>query len=470
MPNRTPSTTRSRRIATAPGTPKFLARLNADAPKRARITFDRRIPFGQGAIEQYRLGNGLRVLLLEDHAAPVVAYHVWFRVGSRHEVEGKTGLAHLFEHLMFNETKNLPAGTFDRRLEAAGAHTNAGTWNDWTYYHEDAPASQLALVVKLEADRMQNLVLREPQVASEKEVVANERRYRVDDDVDGAVNELLYKTAFDVHPYHHPTIGWMEDILAFTTGDCRTFYKTYYAPNNATVVIVGDFAPAATLAKLQKHYGVIGAAKIPDEASQPEPRQKRERLVQIEKSTPTAKLAIGYHSPALSDASHAALSILSEALFGGRSARLYRSIVTELELATDLAASASMSFAPGLFEVYATAREGVSAEDMLHAVDEGFAALAQRPVTDDERDRAVARTELSFLQGLETVGGRAEQIGFFDAVLGEPAGSLARLELLRAVTTEQLADAARRFLDPTQRTVILVSPDAPGADSNGGES
>src|SRR6201999_3653163 len=167
------------------------------------------------------------------------------------------------EHLMFNETEGRPAGSFDRTLEEAGAESNAATWVDWTFYHESIPKDRIGLVISLEAERMHGLAPREPQVKFEKEVVANERRYRVDDDVEGAVNELLYKIAFTVHPYHWPTIGWMRDIEAITIDDCRTFYRTYYAPNNATVVLVGDFDEAEALKLIEDKYGKIPASAIP---------------------------------------------------------------------------------------------------------------------------------------------------------------------------------------------------------------
>ena len=185
--------------------------------------------------------TGLTVLTLVDRSAPTVSYHTWFRVGSRHERPGKTGLAHLFEHLMFNETRNHPPGDFDRLMERAGAEANAATWTDWTYYYENAPRGALPLLIELEADRMGNLVLRGPQVSSEKEVVVNERKMRVDDDAEGKALELLYRSAFRRHPYRWPTIGWMEDIRAFTVEDCREFYRKHYAPSNATIVIAGDF-------------------------------------------------------------------------------------------------------------------------------------------------------------------------------------------------------------------------------------
>ncbi len=451
------------RRATTDEADRWLARLNEDVGRRGRITREPSVPFGAEVIERFRLGNGLRILVVTSRHAKVVSFHTWFGVGSRHERPGKTGLAHLFEHLMFNETRNLPAGTFDRKLESIGASTNAATWNDWTYYHEDLPSEALATVIALESERMKHLVLRLPQVTSEIEVVANERRYRVDDDVDGAINELLYKTAFDHHAYHHPTIGWMEDILAFTPADCERFYKTYYAPNNAVLVVVGDVEVPRLLKLVQKHYGDISSSKLPPEDAQPEPAQRAERVVRLRKPTPTARVAIGYKSPALADPEHAALSVLCEALFGGRSARLFRAIVTEREVATDLAASVAQFRDPGLFELYATAREGTDADALLAAIDREIDALASDPLSEDERERAIARLELGFLQGLESVGGRAEQIGFYETVLGDPAGSLTRLDALRRVTRESLISATERFLSRESRTIVLVDPEPDGA-------
>ncbi|MBL8682890.1 MAG: insulinase family protein [Myxococcales bacterium] len=452
----------------ASGDDRWIERLNARAKsKRARVTREPSVSFGAETIQRFRLGNGLSVLLVESHHAKVVSFHTWFGVGSRHEHEGKTGLAHLFEHLMFNETKNLPAGTFDRKLESIGASTNAATWNDWTYYYEDLPSDALSLVVALESERMKNLVLRKSVVDNEIGVVANERRYRVEDDVDGTVNELLYKTAFDTHPYHHPTIGWMSDILAFTPEDCKRFYRTFYAPNNARIVVVGDTKAPELLALVQKHYGDLASAELPREAYPAEPEQREERVERLVKPTPTAKVAIGYKCPALAHPDNAALSVLCEALFGGRSARIFRALVTEAELATDLAASVSQFRDPGLFELYATAREGISVEVLLAGIDHEIKSVLSKPVTAPELERSIARQELGFLQGLETVGGRAEQIGFYDTVLGDPAGSLTRLTALRSVTLADVERVAREYLVKSRRTVVLVEPSPAGEPSDG---
>jgi zinc protease len=435
----------------------ILAKLNKGVSKTKQIQRGKPVSFGGHQVEQLTFGNGLRVLILVDTSAPVVSYNTWYRVGSRHERKGKTGIAHLFEHLMFNETKTLPAGRFDQLLERAGAETNAATWTDWTYYYENLPRDQFALAVRLEADRMHNLVLREKPVASEKEVVANERRYRVDDDVDGTMSEALWSHAFKVHPYHHPTIGWMKDILSFTPEDCRAFYKTWYAPNNATVVLVGDIDLASALPLMVKHYGPMKPARIPKEKLPKEPVLRPEVVVKIKHATPTDKLAVGYRTPGMADADHTALSVLMEALTGGRSSRLYRDFVTDNEIAADVSGWASTFRDPGLWEINVTAREGHNADRLLQHLDAAFETLLRKPISKDERDRAVARMELHFLRNLETAGGKAEQIGFFDTVLGDPGGGFARLEAVREVTPSMLHAVASKYLTRTRRTIVKLN-------------
>lgn len=447
---------------------KILSVVNAKAPEHGRLEFVETVPFGASlAIERYSMQNGLSILLCEDKSAPVVSVHTWFRVGSRHEVEGKTGLAHLFEHLMFNEIEGRGPGEFDRTLEEAGAESNASTWLDWTQYNIAIPKEQLGLVLTLESERMSKLVLREPQVTSEKEVVANERRYRVDDDVEGAVNELLWATAFTKHAYKWPTIGWMKDIEGFTTQDCEAFYRAYYAPNNAALVISGDFKTADVLRIVSERYGTMPASTLPIEDAQPEPPQTSERRVEVRKATSTEKLLVGYHSPALGDFDHPAISLLSEVLFGGRASRLHQRMVRELELASEVRGSVGPFHDPGLFEVYAAAREGHTAEELLAVLDEELKKVMDAPVTAEEMARASARFELGLLGGLETADGKASTIGFYEAVLGRPAAAFERLDATRRLTQSDLLRAARRYLDPSQRSVILVRPDLakPGAEA-----
>ncbi len=457
---------------------ELVSRLDGNAASpAAKWTYEGAIPFGDLSsaapselpqVHRFRLGNGLRLLLLVDRAAPVVSYFTWFRVGSRHEKPGKTGLAHLFEHLMFNETEGLKAGEFDRKLEESGAESNAATWFDWTYYYESLPKDSFALAVQLESERMARLVLREPQVVSEKEVVTNERRMRVEDDPEGTANEVLYKVAFTKHPYHWPTIGWMTDIQGFTPADCEAFYETYYAPNNATVVVVGDVDEEDVLTRIRDAYGPIPASRIPEEDTQPEPPQLEPRYEELKKPTASEKVFLGYHGPALGDADHAALSLLNEILFGGRASRMHRTLVENRELCIDVRGWVSTFRDPGLYEMTFTARPEITTEQILAVVDVELARARDTLVSESELSRAKARLELGLLQSLETASGKAEQIGFYDTVLGDPAAAFRRLETYRRVTAGEIRTAARRYLLEHARTLVKVVPD-PDLEDDGGE-
>jgi zinc protease len=443
----------------------LLAELNRGRSSLAEVRHDAGIAFGPAMrVDRFVLGNGLRVLLLEDHTAPVVCLQTWFGVGSRHEQPGKTGLAHLFEHLMFGETEESAHGAFDRLLEEAGAETNAATFLDWTYYHTNLPTEALPLAMKLEATRMARLLLRDPQVSSEKEVVANERRQRVEDDVDGAVSELLYREAFRKHGYGWPTIGWMADIQGFTTDDCTAFYKTYYAPNNATLIIVGDVEASAALRLVQDCYGTLAPSSIPVEDVQPEPPQTEERRLRVEKSTPTQKVAIGYKGPALGDFDHAPLTLLNEILFGGRSSRVHRALVQEQEIASEVRGWVGAFRDPALYDVFLCAREGHTTVELIAALDHVLDEVRREPIHQGELDRVKARLELATVQGLETVAGKAEQIGFYETVLGDPAALFEKLGAYRRVTVGDLLRVARRYLVTTGRTLVEVFPDGTEED------
>jgi zinc protease len=454
-----------------------LRELNATAPATGRIEHVHSSAFGPLLqVERYRLANGLQILVCLDHSAPVFAYHTWFRVGSRHEREGKTGLAHLFEHLMFNEMEGCPYGEFDRRLEEAGAENNAATWLDWTQYTISAPSDQLPLIIELEALRMSRLVLQDQQVESEKEVVANERRYRVDDDVEGSVSELLWATAFDRHAYRWPTIGWMADIEGFTTEDCRAFYRTYYAPNNATIVVVGDVNEREVLGRIVRAYGHCPPATIPPEDIWPEAPRQDQRRLEVTKPTPTEKVLIGYRGPAVGDHDHVDVSLLGEVLFGGRASRMHHVLVREREIASEVRIFVGPFRDPGLIEIFANARTGHTAEELLDAIDEQLDLALATPIEESELERARARTELSLLAGLETVDGKASTIGFYETLLGRPAAAFERLEAIQNLTTGDLRRAARRYFEKSGRTVVVVrasqqSPTEPlGSGDEGGVS
>lgn len=407
---------------------------------------------------RYRLGNGLDVLLLEDHSAPVFAYQTWFSVGSRHERPGITGIAHLFEHLMFKETKNLPEGEFDKLMESHGAQTNAATWVDWTMYREELPAGNLELVVRLEADRMENMILDDDQLESEREVVKNERRYRVDNDPEGTMFEVLYATAFNQHPYSWPTIGWMKDIEAISLDDCLTFYKKYYAPDNATVVLAGDFKADEALALINAYYGHMPTSGVEQPVIPPEPSQvaERRRVVVMPLSSP--KLLYGYKMPGLTDDDHASIEVLHQVLFGGQSGRLYRKLVVETELAADASAWVSEFAYPGLYEILITLKEGGKPEEVEPLVNAELQRLADEPISQRELEKAQNQLEAEFLRNMQEVGDRAYGLGHYAITGGDYRLLFTVTDRYRAVTPQKVQLAAQRYLRKSNRTVVLAMP------------
>ncbi|MFK7991946.1 MAG: M16 family metallopeptidase [Sandaracinaceae bacterium] len=443
----------------------ILERLNAGASKRARWSFVGERPFGSElSLQQWHLGNGLEVLILPDHSAPVLAYQTWFRVGSRHEEQGKTGLAHFFEHMMFNETKNLPWGEFDRRMEDAGGETNAATWIDWTYYHQVLPSEELPLAVELEADRMANLLVRKPQVESEREVVQNERRMAVEDDVRGAADERLYALAFGKkHPHGWPTIGWMADIEGYKVNDCRDFYKTWYAPNNATVVIVGDVQVEDTLAQIAAAYGGIRPSKLPSRRTPSRSRQRSERRATLRWPTPTEKIALGWHGLPYLSPDYPVLEVIDEILTGGRSARLRRRLVDELEIVSQFRGGVAGLTHGGLFDLWISMREGHAASEAVAVIDEEVARLQREPVSAKEIEKVKSRAELFTLSEIETAAGKAGQLGYARVVAGDPTHTFRRLEELRQVSAEDVLRVANEVLQPGRRSSVTVLPT--GAES-----
>lgn len=427
------------------------------------------LPLGPSLqLHRFALGNGLQIRLVPEHSAPVISYHTWFHVGSRQERPGKTGLSHLLEHLMFNETRNLPYGQFDRIVEAAGGDSNASTWTDWTQYHLEMPASELPLAARIEADRMQHLVLRKPQVDSEKVVVANERRQRVEDDIEGEVSEVMYATAMRRHPYRWPTIGWMKDIEGFTAADCRAFYKRYYAPNNATIVVVGDFEVRRALQLLQAHYGHMKATALPPYVPVTERAQRGERHRVLRRATPTEKLALGFTAPAFGDPDHQVVHVISEALFGGRGSRLFRLLVDDRQLVSELHGSAAPFQDPALFEIWFSLREDRHIEELLPLVDAELQRLCDRPIGAAELSRCKNRLELDALQALQTAAGIADQIGFLETVLGDASGLFDRIVAYRDITAADVQRVARALLQPQRRTRIDVLPRKPRSRAGAG--
>jgi zinc protease len=414
---------------------------------------------------KFQLDNGLGVILLRDTSAPVIAYQTWFRVGSRHEREGRTGIAHLFEHLMFNQTKSLPPGEFDRLIEAAGGETNAGTWVDWTYYMDNAPKAALPRLIDLEAERMQHLTLGEVQVESEREVVANERRQRVDDLVEGFLSEELYKLAFEIHPYHWPTIGWMADIHAITIDDCRAFYRTYYAPNNAVLVVVGDFDEVETLAHIERVYGAIPRQPITSEKIDPEPSQRAPRRREWKKTVPADRLQIGWRATGQGEPDFAVLELIAELLAGGNASRLYRELVVNKELATLVQGSVAPFRDPGLLEITVSLTRGHAAEEAERAVYDHVQKLATEGPSEAELAGARARLLTRFWTALRPQTGKAEGLGHAEITLGDYRKLFDAPRQYDEIDAAAVRRVAATYLSVARSNVVVARP-LPGGDTD----
>lgn len=421
---------------------------------------------GPLAIRKWRLANGLEIILAPDASARSLSYMTFFRVGSRNENEaaGETGLAHLFEHLMFTQTKTVPAGEFDRRLEAVGANVNAMTYYDFTAYVNNVPPQALDLVAGLEADRMVNLTLTREQVETERDVVSEERLSTVEDSVDGTVDELLYKQAFTRHPYRWPVIGWMKDIKSVTREKALRFYRSFYAPNNAVLVLAGPLDPEATLATLRTHYERLAPSRdLPADASAPEAAPATASRLEITRPVPADRVAIALPAPGLGAADRAAYEVLQEILLGGPSARLPRRLIVEAEIASSVTGDVAPTRDPGLFTIWVQLKPGHTASQAEAAVEAALASLATTAVPAAELDTAKARLETELWSELASSEGRAERLGTFEVSAGGFARVFGRVDERRRVTPADLQRVARQHFTPERRAVIVVHPSPPSS-------
>src|SRR6185436_3008130 len=368
-----------------------------------------RAQLGSVSVSKYRLGNGLEVILAPDPGATSVAYTTWYRVGSRHEnaAAGETGLAHLFEHLMFTQTKSAKEpGDFDRRMEEVGGNVNAMTSYDFTAYTDDMPPDALPLAITMEADRMVNLALTKQQVETEREVVVEERLSSVEDSVEGLLDEMMHLQTFKTHPYRFPIIGLMKDIKAVTTDKALAFYRTYYAPNNAVVVVAGKLDEAATLDRIAKAYGGLGSSKPPVETAKPEKTPQAAVRGEVERPVPADRFVLGLPAPALAHADRAAYELLAEILAGGPSSRLYRRLVIEDEIASSVVGDVPTTRDPSIYALWVQMTKGHTAAEAEAVIEPELLRLGCAAVSAGELDKARAQLETAFWRGLTSSEGR----------------------------------------------------------------
>jgi len=410
------------------------------------------------------LDNGLRVLLLEDRRSPIVSVQVWYRVGSRNEQPGATGLAHFLEHMMFKGTLTYGKGEFARLVEGNGGRDNAFTTQDSTTYFVNIAADKVEDILRLEADRMRNLLLDPAEIDSERQVVMEERRMRTEDSPDGLLAEELMATAFSAHPYQWPVIGWMTDIARINPVELRAFYDLYYRPNNAILVIVGDFAAPALLERVRALFGPVPRGPEPPPMTAIEPPARGERRVTLRSaSAPIPGLALTWVVPNHRSPDAPALEVLETVLSGGRAARLHRRLVQEQRLALDADADYSYgSRDPNLFWLSGRPANGVTVEALERALLAELERVKTEPVTDEELERAKNQIEAAFVWGQDSIYSRASALGRFELM-----GSWRLLDqfvpLVRAVTAADVHRAARAHLPADRKTtgVLLPESDAP---------
>jgi zinc protease len=409
-------------------------------------------------VQEFILDNGLKVLLLEDHKSPAVTFQVWYRVGARNEKDGKSGLAHFLEHMMFKGTPSTGPEEYSRIIAKNGGRSNAFTSTDMTVYFATMSREKIGIELDLEADRMANALLGEQYFEPEKKVIQEERRLRTDDNPASALSEVTSAVAFMIHPYRRPVVGWMEDIQKLTRQDLVDFYKLYYAPNNAFIVVVGDFSTDAILPKIHTAFG-----KIPRNAEAPkvtvqEPEQQGERRVILKKEAELPFVFLFYHAPNLQSADSFALDLLSVVLAGGRSSRLYHELVYEKRLVRGVDADYSrVSVDPMGFSITAQLLPGIQPANVEREIYGSLEKLTSEPITERELQKAKNQIEAAFIFDQDSIFGQGLKIGYYE-ITGGWRQLDSYLDGIRKVTREDIRRVARQYLDADRRTVGTLIP------------
>ena len=405
------------------------------------------------------LPNGLTILLQEDHSTPQVSYQTWFKVGSRNEEPGFTGIAHLFEHMMFKGAKRFSGKDFDKVLQSNGITNNAFTTQDFTAYYEDLPSDKLRLVMDVESDRMVNLNLTEENLKSERDVVKEERRMRVENSHFGAMYESFWSTAFEIHPYKWPVIGWMKDLDNINLERCKAFYHTYYSPTNAVLTIVGDINPEQTLAMINEFYGPLQKVDVPAPKITPEPQQKKERTTIVRRLSQDEQILFGYHISKAGDDDSFAMDLISNITTEGSSSRAYKKLVHLDQVAVSTSGSSITNKDPGVFIVHVELKPQFKASRVLGLAVYEIEQLGRHPVAKDELEKAKNQIMKKWVDNMKTVHGKAMALAMNEVVTGSYENMFNDLERYQKVTREDIQKVAAKYLNPGNRTVVTLIPE-----------
>jgi zinc protease len=405
------------------------------------------------------LDNGMKVLVEEDHNIPSVALYFFFKVGSRNERPGATGLSHFFEHMMFNGAAKYGPKQFDQQMDRAGGSNNAYTSEDMTVYTDWFPSNSLELMMDMESDRIQHLAFDPKIIKSERGVVYSERRTSVDNSNRGLMQEQMQAAAYEAHPYHWPVVGWPSDIEAWTMDDLKQHFAMGYAPNNCVMVAVGDVKTDEVLRLAKKYMGPIPRHDPPPPVRTIEPKQTGERRAIVHKPAQLPLEMIAYHIPAAHDSSFPTIEVLRALLAQGQSSRLYRRLVDRDQLSIDANAFAQSNLDPGLFVISLQPRSGVETAQVEKAAFEEVEKLRSAPVSDAELQRAKNQLLADSFRQLQTIAGRANLIGRYEVLYGDYHKLSTRGEDIEAVTIADVQKAAAEYLNTDNRTVVTLVPE-----------
>jgi zinc protease len=415
-----------------------------------------------GNIQEMKFPNGFKVVVQEDHRSPVVVSQVWYRAGSVDEFNGTTGVAHVLEHMMFKGTKAVPAGQFSRIVAAAGGRENAFTSRDYTVYFQQLEKSHLELSFRLEADRMVNLNMSDAEFAKEVQVVMEERRWRTDDRAQSQVDEQLAALAFKANPYGRPVIGWMNDLVNMTANDARDWYKRWYTPNNATLVVVGDVNPQQVFALAKKYFGSLKARDLPKRKPQDEPAQKGERRAIVKAPAKLPYVALAYRAPKLvrmDDWEPYALEILAGVMDGNPASRLNHELVRQQRIAVSVGAGYdAINRGPALFEFGGTPSEGHSADELEKGIRAQIEKVKKEGITEDELQRVKAQVIAADVYQRDSMFYQAMQIGMLESTGFSWRDIDEMPKRLQAVTAEQVKEVANKYLTDDQLSVATLDP------------
>jgi len=420
----------------------------------------------QADTHEFQLSNGLKLIVREDHRAPTVAHMVWYRAGSMDEVNGKTGVAHVLEHMMFKGTDKVKAGEFSRLVAAVGGRENAFTSRDYTAYFQQVEKSKLDEVIKLEADRMSNLNFDDAEFLKEIQVVMEERRLRTEDNPSSLLNESLMATAFMSSPYRHPVVGWMNDLQNMTAADARDWYRSWYKPNNAIVVIAGDVDPKQVLASVEKYYGSIDAKELPVRKPQIEPAQKGIKQTQVKAQADNPQLTMAWKAPRLEpskldDPEPYALELLTAVLDGYDNARLNRVLVKQEKVVNDVGVGYDMvSRGPALFVISATMGKGKTVAQAQASIRKVLDELKQNGILESELKRIKVRILSEQIYKRDSIFGQAMEIGSTEMAGFSWKDIDYMLERMQTITPEQVQAVAKKYLVDDGLTIGVLDPQA----------